>query len=1068
MPPASPAFIITPYTVVYALSFVICAIAVVVAWRRRKSTAGFWLSWLMSAATLWCFFGMLEVSATATDVKVLLSKLEYLGGLSVPVLFVIFALAYTGQHRWITRRNIILGFMVPVFTLMLTATNEAHHLIWTSFEPGPAGSNLIYYIHGPWFWLSNIGYTSLCVLAGSLIVVRFAFNSNKKYQPRTALIVAGATLPWLMGFLYVFDINPLPAFDLTRVAFSFSGLLFLFAILRWRLLDIVPIAYSVVLDIIPDGMLIIDKQNHVVDFNRAAAMMISPQKPISLGQRLDTLTADAPWLTAVAATVSTPAGLCLETHTGRHLEVGITVFDDEEGSTGNRVIFLKDITERRSAEQAMIRNEELFRSLFENMLNGFAYCRIILEDGLPVDFIYLRVNRSFGELTGLRDVAGKRVTEVIPGIRQSNPELFEIYGRVAATGHPEVFETYLPGLDMWFDISVYSPETGYFVAVFNVVTERKQFEARLKKAASDWETTFNSITDAMAIIDADHRIVRANRSFAAIAGTPGDLLAGRHCYEIIHGTDRPKPGCPHICTMTECREARAEFPEPALGRHVEVSTSPLLGSDGDCVGSVHIIKDITERKLIESALQESESRLRSLYNNMAEGVALHHLIIDHSGHPVNYRIVDSNLQFERILGINRESILGKTATEAYGVQEAPYLSEYAAVTLSGKPSRLETYFPPLDRYFEISVAPWGQQGFATIFTDVTERRRAWEAISRLATIVEFSADALIGRDLAGRITSWNKAAERIFGYTAEEMVGQTSELLIPGGDNNSIGSVLEHIRRSGQSASFETLRNRKDGTAIDVAVTISPVKNPAGDIIGFSSIARDITESKKAAETVKHALAEKELLLKEIHHRVKNNMQVISSLLKMQSRFVSDGPTRQMLRESEDRIKSMSLVYNKLYESADLAHINIREYVQELVHNLDHAYSMSSGVIRISTGIVEAAFDLDTAVPIGLIINELVTNALKYAFPDGRRGEIMVSLKLENDEYVLSVKDNGIGLPEGFDARSGRSLGLRLVTALAEHQLGGTMTVVKDGGTEFSFVFEQKGTNNGKSQVNGS
>ncbi|PVV85118.1 histidine kinase N-terminal 7TM domain-containing protein [Dehalogenimonas alkenigignens] len=1061
MPPVSAAFILTPYTVVYFLSFVICAIAGTAAWRRRKTDAGYWLSWLMAAASLWCFFGMLEVSATATDVKVLLSKFEYIGGLSVPVFFVIFALAYTGQQRWITRRNVSLAFIIPVLTLILTASNEAHSLIWTSFEPGPAGSNLIYYIHGPWFWFSNIGYTSLCVLAGSLLVVRFAFNANKDFQPRTALVVIGAIVPWVMGFLYVFDINPLPAFDLTRVAFSFSGLLFLFAILRWRLLDIMPVAYNVVLDAIPDGMLIIDKHNRIVDFNRAAVMMIETSQPISLGQRLESLTSEASWFAAVTENISTPAGLCLKTPTGRHLEAGITDLGGENGSNGNRVIFLKDITERKAAEQALTRSEELYRSLFENMLNGFSHCRIILEDDLPVDFVYLNVNRTFTELTGLKNVIGKRVTEVIPGIHQTNPELLEIYGRVAATGIPEVFETYLPGLDMWFDISVYSPETGYFVAVFDVVTERKRFETQLKKAASDWETTFDSITDAIAIIDADHRIVRANRSLAAISGVSGDSLVGRHCYEIIHGTDKPLPGCPHMCTLTECRQATAEFPEPALGRHVEISTSPLLGSGGNCIGSVHIIKDITERKKIETALQESESRLRSLYNNMAEGVALHHLIFDDSGHPVNYRIIDANLQFERILGIDREAILGKTATEAYGVQEAPYLSEYAGVALSGQPARLETYFPPLDRYFDISIAPWGQQGFATIFTDATERQRAWEAKSRLATIVEFSADAMIGRDLAGRITSWNKAAERIFGYSAEEMLGHTSELLLPDGDITSIDNVLEQIRRSGQSVSFETLRNHKDGTVIDVAVTISPVNDTAGKVIGFSSIARDITESKKAAARIKRALEEKELLLKEIHHRVKNNMQVISSLLKMQSRFVSDEPTRQMLRESEERIKSMSLVYNKLYESADLAHINIRDYAQELVHNLSHAYAMSPGIVRISTEITEAAFDLDTAVPIGLIINELVTNSLKYAFPDGRRGEIIVSLKLENGRYSLSVKDNGIGLPEGFDARGGRSLGLRLVTALAEHQLGGKMTVKRDAGTEFSFVFEQGGPNNG-------
>lgn len=219
---------------------------------------------------------------------------------------------------------------------------------------------------------------------------------------------------------------------------------------------------------------------------------------------------------------------------------------------------------------------------------------------------------------------------------------------------------------------------------------------------------------------------------------------------------------------------------------------------------------------------------------------------------------------------------------------------------------------------------------------------------------------------------------------------------------------------------------------------------------------RDITECKQIEAQIKASLQEKEVLLKEIHHRVKNNFQVVSSLLNLQSEYIQDKQDREIFKASQNRIESMALIHEKLYQSKNLAQIEFAEYIQELVDSLLSSYEGNLNTIALKINIDKVCLGIDAAIPCGLIINELVLNSFKHAFPAGKSGEIRIDFQVENEnKYTLTISDNGIGFPPDLDFRNTESLGLQLVNALT-NQLGGTIELNGSVGAEFKLTFEER------------
>jgi PAS domain S-box-containing protein len=336
--------------------------------------------------------------------------------------------------------------------------------------------------------------------------------------------------------------------------------------------------------------------------------------------------------------------------------------------------------------------------------------------------------------------------------------------------------------------------------------------------------------------------------------------------------------------------------------------------------------------------------------------------------------------------------------------------------------------------------------------DRTSALRASDA--RLRRFYESNLIGIIYWNMNGEITDANDKFLTLVGYSREELkTGQIDWVNLTPAEYRHLdeAAVIELKATGVNKEPFEKVYIRKDGTHIPIIIAGSMIDEERFNGVAFVI---DISERKRAEEQIKASLAEKEVMLKEIHHRVKNNLQVISSLVNLQADGTRDETVREVLRDVTYRVRSMALVHEKLYQSADLAHIDFAEYARSLLGYLWRAHGAKASVIRLTFDLEPLLLPVDTAVPCGLILNELAGNALKHAFPDQRTGEVNISLHVDAERLVsMSVRDDGVGIPEGLDWRKARSLGLRLMQMLAG-QLNATTQLNRIDGTEFLITFK--------------
>lgn len=478
-----------------------------------------------------------------------------------------------------------------------------------------------------------------------------------------------------------------------------------------------------------------------------------------------------------------------------------------------------------------------------------------------------------------------------------------------------------------------------------------------------------------------------------------------------------------------------------------VLITALFQPDGKLIGYSQIIKDLSERRRIDE-------RFRRVVESAPNAMVM----VNHHG-----SIEMVNTQAERLFNYSRAEMLGQKIeilvpdrfrnghpTKRDMFLHAPQSRPMGAGRdLFGR-RKDGSEFP-----IEIGLNPIetdeGMMVLSSI-VDISERKRLEERFRR---VVESAPNAMVMVNSRGKIEMVNTQAELLFQYTRAELLGQLIEILVPERFRHEHPDKRRQFFGDLQSrpmgAGRDLFGRRKDGSEFPIEIGLNPIETEEGMMV-LSSIV-DISDRKQKELRIQDALTEKDVLLGEIHHRVKNNLQVVHSLLSLQSSLINDEAVRNMLMDSQNRIQSMALIHQTLYQSNNFARVDFADFLEALIPTLVNSYSISGKNITLVVDVDEVYLPINSAIPCGLLINELITNALKHAFTDRSEGKISISLSTkDNNEIQLMISDDGNGIADHLNLDEVETLGLRLVNLLSQ-QLNGVLHIQRQHPTQFFLRF---------------
>ncbi len=474
-----------------------------------------------------------------------------------------------------------------------------------------------------------------------------------------------------------------------------------------------------------------------------------------------------------------------------------------------------------------------------------------------------------------------------------------------------------------------------------------------------------------------------------------------------------------------------------------------------------LVKVNQDREVQQLNVREREKLQQLALDNLNDMVIITKAPQDE---PLNSRIVFVNKSFEQFTGYQSEEIINRTPTFLHG----PETSEEALDRINQKIKKGQSLREEFINYkkdgspywVELDMAPFPTDDgkyeyWVGINRDITQRKRAEkkleESEKRHRTFTELSFDAIFEVHVDGTILRCNKRACELFGYSREELIGMHVLDLTPEEYHSKQPKTFGNISTTGDDA-WERIYKKKDGTKFPTEIHTAFYE--MGGQKRLIAYVRDNTDHKRNEQTIRKSLKEKETLLAEVHHRVKNNLAIISGLLQMQVFNTNDESLLAKLKESQSRIQSIAMVHEKLYSSETFSEIAIDKYIDDLLNMVEDSMTDFEKDIRVHTDMEPIRLTVGQAIPCGLLLNEMITNCYKHAFENKEEGEINISIEENEGQIKLNVTDNGIGLPEDFNIDQQSSLGMTIINTLTT-QLNGQLEVNSgDFGSRFSLVFD--------------
>ena len=764
-----------------------------------------------------------------------------------------------------------------------------------------------------------------------------------------------------------------------------------------------------------------------------------------------------------------------------------------------RATVIYNITERKQYEFNLRESERTLSTLMNN-LPGMAY-RCENDDKWTMRF----VSKGFQELTGYspKEIINNKkraFSDIIhpkdrhlgkEDIRRAlkNQAPFEIEYRLITANGEEKW--------VWEKGEGVFSEEGKLLFLEGFITDigdKKQFEKELKRSRENYKSLVDYSPDGV-IIHVDGIVKFANPSAIRIIGVNGfeelenvsafNFFLPEYHQLIIDRIKRTKAGEDLDFVEVKIKNKKGEIItletksilikfngyEAIQVVFHDISEKKLLLKEQARAQIAEetnelLEQEITKRKVIQLQLQESQKYTRLIINGSIDMICAS----DRKGF-----ITEFNQAAQRTFGYSAEEVIGKHVSMLYADpnQRLKITDDelYKKGVFAGEVVNIRKNGEKFVAYLSASVLKNEDGeviGAMGVSRDISELKRADEALrtqsAKFNAIIESSSHFIWTVDKNFCLTTFNqnfnKEVESRYGESAK--IGQSMFFARSGTGKQYNEFLIKKYEGAfkGEPQYFDISFLDATGTENWREIYLNPILAEDGAVMEVSGISHDITEKKLSEERIRLSLQEKEVLLKEVHHRVKNNLQVISSILNLQSSYVKDEGTLQILKESQNRIKSMAFIHESLYQTKDFSSINFTEYVINLSQNLIHSYSNFDHEIKLNLDIQNVFLNLDLAIPCGLIINEIVSNALKYAFVDKTDGgEITIRMKTSGDYLELRIGDNGKGLPKNIDYRNTESLGLQLVVTLTD-QLSGTIELDLEKGTNYTIIFKHNQVKN--------